>query len=162
MDKKENNREEGRDWKFIIGTVILAAVMILMGTFFWRTVADQAALVKEEEAREEAQAVNAIYMHYGDVFKTGIFVDMNTKQLFTAEIPAEGIVNKKGTMIHGDVLEEGDMVRIYGDNVISPAEEGQLPVYENISRMQRTGRATLEEAEEYRRIVKEASGPEKQ
>ena len=97
MEEKNSNKRKPRDWKFIIGTVILAAVLILMGSFFWRTVADQAAMVKEEEAREEASAVTAIYMHYGDVFKTGVFVDMKTKQLFTGEIPAEGIANKKGT-----------------------------------------------------------------
>ena len=156
MEEKNSNKRKPRDWKFIIGTVILAAVLILMGSFFWRTVADQAAMVKEEEAREEASAVTAIYMHYGDVFKTGVFVDMKTKQLFTGEIPSEGIVNKKGTMIQDDVLEEGDMVKIYGDNEITSSSEEELPVYRHITRMQRTGRATLEEAAEYRQIVKEA------
>ena len=48
------------------------------------------------------------------------------------------------------------MVKIYGDNEITPSSEGELPVYWHITRMQRTGRATLEEAAEYRQIVKEA------
>ena len=57
MEKKKT------DWKFVIGTIILVSVLILMGSFFWRTVARQAAIVKEEEARQENEARHAIYMY---------------------------------------------------------------------------------------------------
>ncbi len=148
MEKKKT------DWKFVIGTVILASVLILMGSFFWRTVAEQAAIVKEEEARQEKEARHAIYMYYGKYFKSGIFVDVNTKELFTCSIPKEGIVNRNGTLIQGDVLEEGDKVKIYGDNILS---DDTPPAYKNVTRMQRTERASLEEAEDYRKLVEEAS-----
>ena len=147
-------KKEPLDIKFIVGTVILVAVLVLMGSFFWRTVADQAAIVKEEEAREEAAARHAIYMYYGQYFKKGVFVDMDTEELFSCSVPKNGIYNKNGTLIAGDVLEEGDMVRIYGDNVLS---ESTPPEYKGVTKMQRTGRATLEEAEVYRKIVTEAS-----
>ncbi len=143
-----------------MGMIILAAVLILMAVFFWKTVSQQAAMVKEEEAAEEASAIPAIYMYYGDTFKTGVFVNMGSKEIFRAEIPKEGLYNKKGTLIPGDILEEGDMVRIYGDNVIEAAAEGELPVYKGVTRMQRSGRATLEEADVYRQIVKEEQDPE--
>ncbi len=103
-------KKEPLDIKFIVGTVILVAVLVLMGSFFWRTVADQAAIVKEEEAREEAAARHAIYMYYGKYFKKGIFVDMDTEELFSCSVPKNGIYNKNGTLIAGDVLEEGDKV----------------------------------------------------
>ena len=146
-----------RDWKFMIGMAVLVAVMALICVFFWKTVAQQAALVKEEEAREEASAVRAICMYYGDVLKTDVFVDMDSKEIFCAEIPSEGIVNKAGTMIHGDVLEEGDMVRIYGSLSSEQKDSHGFPVYTGITKMQRIGRATLEEAEEYRVLLRSYS-----
>ncbi len=142
-----------RDWKFIIGTVILAALLILLAVFFWRTVARQAAQVKEEEARQKAEAVEAIYVYVGDGLKTGVFVDMKTDQVFKASVPDEGIYNKKGTLIRGDVLEEGDQVRLYGDSVMT---EDVPPEYPGVERMERTGRATLEQAQVYREIAEKA------
>ena len=147
-------KKEPLDIKFIVGTVILVAVLVLMGSFFWRTVAEQAAIVKEEEAKEEAAARHAIYMYYGNYFKKGVFVDMDTEELFSCSVPKNGIYNKNGTLIAGDVLEEGDEVRIYGDNVLT---DSMPPEYKGVTKMQRTGRATLEEAEVYRKIVEEAS-----
>lgn len=147
-------KKEPLDIKFIVGTVILVAVLVLMGSFFWRTVVEQAAIVKEEEAKEEAAARHAIYMYYGKYFKKGVFVDMDTEELFSCSVPKNGIYNKNGTLIAGDVLEEGDEVRIYGDNILS---DSVPPEYKGITKMQRTGRATLEEAEVYRKIVEEAS-----
>ena len=147
-------KKEPLDIKFIVGTVILVAVLVLMGSFFWRTVAEQAVIVKEEEAKEEAAARHAIYMYYGKYFKKGIFVDMDTEELFSCSVPKNGIYNKNGTLIAGDVLEEGDEVRIYGDNVLT---DSMPPEYKGVTKMQRTGRATLEEAEVYRKIVEEAS-----
>ncbi|MBP3900799.1 MAG: hypothetical protein J6D53_04960 [Blautia sp.] len=147
-------KKEPLDIKFIVGTVILVAVLVLMGSFFWRTVAKQAAIVKEEEAKEEAAARHAIYMYYGNRFKKGIFVDMDTEELFLCSVPKNGIYNKNGTLIAGDVLEEGDKVRIYGDNVLT---DSVPPEYKGVTKMQRTGRATLEEAEVYRKIVENVS-----
>ena len=147
-------KKEPLDIKFIVGTVILVAVLVHMGSFFWRTVAKQAAIVKEEEAKEEAAARHAIYMYYGNRFKKGIFVDMDTEELFLCSVPKNGIYNKNGTLIAGDVLEEGDKVRIYGDNVLT---DSVPPEYKGVTKMQRTGRATLEEAEVYRKIVENVS-----
>ena len=142
--------EKEKDWKFIIGTAVLVAVLVLICAFFWKTVAHQAELVREEEAKEQEEAIRAIYIYAGDAFKIGVFVDMKTKEIFQTQIPKEGIVNKNGVMIAGDVLEEGDMVKIYGK--IEKTED-KPPVYNGVTRMQRNGRATLEEAQEYRNLV---------
>ena len=143
MDKK-------RDWKFIFGTAALVAVLVFICAFFWKTVAEQAELVRQEEALEEENALQAIYMYAGDVFKIGVFVDMETKDVFQAQVPKEGIVNRNGVMIAGDVLEEGDKVRIYGK---LEKTQDTPPVYNGITKMQRDGRATLEEAQEYRELL---------
>ena len=148
------NDKKQRDWKFIIGRAVLAGVLILMAAFFWRTVAEQAALVREEEAKTEASARNAMYLYYGKYFKKPVFVDLDTEEMFTCSIPKRGIYNRNGTLIPGDVLEEGDKVKILGDNVLT---EDKPPVYKNVEKMQRTGRATLEEAAVYRELVEKAS-----
>ena len=46
MKKKE------RDWKFIIGMVVLIAIFAVMGGAFWNMVGEQAQLVKEEEQQQ--------------------------------------------------------------------------------------------------------------
>ena len=143
------------DWKFTIGMIVLVAVFCGIAGFFWTTVADQAALVKEEEAKMEENAIHAIYVQTGDILKESYFVDMNTHIVFTASIPSKGIYNTKGKLIEGDVLERGDMVKIYGDGAMTMSIPAQYP---GITKMQRTGRATLEETEEYEKIAAESFG----
>lgn len=144
--------EKKTDYKFIIGMIVLVAVMVLTGVFFWKTVAREAEKDLAEEARQEAEAIDAICVEVGDYFKEQVFVDMDTKTVFKAEIPDEGIYNRKGTLIKGDVLEDGDMVRIYGDNVLTEDVPARYP---GITKMQRTGRATLAEAEPWQELAQE-------
>ena len=75
------------DWKFVIGTVILAAALILMGSFFWKTVAEQAEIVREEEARYEEEARSAIYMYYGNYSKKKSSWILTQKKCFPAAFP---------------------------------------------------------------------------
>ena len=148
-------KEKQRDWKFIIGMTVLLLVFAVITVFFWRRVARDAALVKDQEAQQEKNAIEAMYVYVGDMLKTGVLVDMKTEQVFTAPIPKEGIVNRNGTLIPGDVLEEGDIVRLYGDGQMT---DDPVPVYSNVTRMQRNGRATLEQAETYRTIAEKKAG----
>ncbi len=194
MKKKE------RDWKMIIGMTILIVVFCIIGFFFWNTVAKQAELVKEEEKKAEEEAIVAIYMVMGDILKQPVFVDTDTKTIFTAEIPEEGIYNKKGVLVEGDVLEIGDVVKIYGDgqpvfvdtdtktiftaeipeegiynkkgvlvegdvleigDVVKIYGDGRMTYsmpgqYPGVTKMKRVRRASLEEAEEYKKIIQEA------
>ena len=143
------------DWKFTIGVVVLVAVFAMIAGFFWTTVAEQAELVKQEEAQMEANAITAIYVQTGDILKESYFVDMKNHTVFTSNIPSEGIYNKKGKLISGDVLERGDMVKIYGDGAMTMSIPAQYP---GVTKMQRTGRATLEETEEYEKIAEESFG----
>ena len=147
--------EKKKDWKFIIGTIVLIAVLAVITAFFWRTVARQAVLVKEEEAKEKENAIEAIYIYQGDVLKTGVFVDMKTNRIFKADIPPEGIYNRNGKLIAGDIPEEGDEFRIYGKHEFSNDDP---PVLSGITKMERTGRASLEEAVVYRDIVNKPEG----
>ena len=54
------NKKE-RDWKFIIGMIVLLAIFAVMGGAFWNMVGKQAQMVREEEQKEEANAISAIY-----------------------------------------------------------------------------------------------------
>lgn len=143
MEKKKT------DIKFTIGMIILVAVLVAIGSSFWKVVALQAEKDKAEEARQE-EVVRAICVEAGEVLKEQVFVDMDTKTVFKADIPKEGIYNRNGKLIEGDVLENGDMVRIYGDNIMTRSIPAQYP---GVTKMQRMGRATLEELEPYLEIV---------
>lgn len=92
-------------------------------------------------------------MVMGDILKQPVFVDTDTKTIFTAEIPEEGIYNKKGVLVEGDVLEIGDVVKIYGDGRMTYSMPGQYP---GVTKMKRVRRASLEEAEKYKKIIQEA------
>ena len=61
------------DWKFIIGMIALIAVFGGIAGFFWTTVAEQAELVKQEEAEMEENAIHAIYVQTGDILKESYF-----------------------------------------------------------------------------------------
>ncbi len=158
VDKKEANVDKKKsdvnkkkaDVKFIVGMVILVAVMAVMCGSFWKVVSMQAAKDKEDEARQEQEAIRAICVEAGDGLKEQVFVDMTTKTVFKADIPSEGIYNRNGKLIQGDVLENGDMVKIYGDSVMTRSIPAQYP---GATKMQRMGRATLEEAQPYQQIV---------
>ncbi len=132
--------------------IILVAVMVFMGGSFWSVVQKQAQKDMEEEARMEAEAISAIYLETGELLKQPVFVDMKSKTVFTADVPKEGIYNKKGTLISGDILENGDEVKIYGDNGMTRSIPAQYP---GVTKMQRIGRASLEKTQEYLQLVDE-------
>lgn len=132
--------------------IILIAVFAVIGSSFWKVVAKQAEKDRAEEARQEEEALHAICVEAGDILKEQVFVDMDTKTVFKADIPKEGIYNRNDKLISGDVLENGDMVKIYGDNRMTRSIPAQYP---GVSKMKRMGRATLEELEPYLEIVKE-------
>ena len=146
MEKKEI------DVKFIVGIVILLIIFGTVGGSFWNLVARQAEKDRQEEVRLENEAIRAIYVETGDVLKEMVFVDMDNKTVFKASIPKEGIYNRNDKLIAGDTLENGDMVKIYGDGIMTKSIPAQ---YQGITKMKRNGRATLEELQPYLEIANE-------
>jgi uncharacterized protein YneF (UPF0154 family) len=140
------------DVKFIVGTVILLVIFGLVGGSFWNLVARQAEKDKQEEARLEKEAIRAIYVEAGDVLKEMVFVDMDKKTVFKAAVPKEGIYNRNDKLIAGDILENGDMVKIYGDGNMTKSIPAQYP---GVTKMKRNGRAALDELQPYLEIANE-------
>ena len=136
MEKKEI------DVKFIVGIVILLVIFGVVGGSFWNLVARQAQKDKQEEARLENEAIRAIYVEAGDILKEMVFVDMDKKTVY----------NKNDKLIAGDTLENGDMVKIYGDRNMTRSIPAQYP---GITKMKRNGRASLEELQPYLEIANE-------
>ena len=147
--------KKNTDFRFIGGMVLLIALFAVIAGGFWSAVAKQAQIIKEEEEQQEAQAISAVYIETGDVLKHQVFVNMDTDMIFTARIPSEGIYNKNGTLIPGDIPEDGDIIKIYGDGVMGTSDPA---VYSGEEKMQRIGRTGLEEAERYKKLVEEAFG----
>ena len=112
----------------------------------------QTGTERQEEARLENEAIRAIYVEAGDILKEMVFVDMDKKTVFKAAIPKEGIYNKNDKLIAGDTLENGDMVKIYGDRNMTRSIPAQYP---GITKMKRNGRASLEELQPYLEIANE-------
>jgi len=79
-----------RDWKFIIGMIVLIAIFAVMGGAFWNMVGKQAQIVKEDEQQQEANAISAIYIETGEFLKTGVFVDMNNGTIFSSKSTGRG------------------------------------------------------------------------
>lgn len=140
------------DVKFIVGMIILLLIFGVVGGSFWNMVARQAEKDRQEEARLDQEAIRAICVEVGDILKTMVFVDMDKKTVFSAEVPKEGIYNQKGVLIAGDTLVNGDMVKIYGDGNMTRSIPAQYP---DVTKMKRIGRATLEELQPYLEIAKE-------
>lgn len=140
------------DVKFIVGMIILLLIFGVVGGSFWNMVARQAEKDRQEEARLDQEAIRAICVEVGDILKTMVFVDMDKKTVFSAEVPKEGIYNQKGALIAGDTLVNGDMVKIYGDGNMTRSIPAQYP---DVTKMKRIGRATLEELQPYLEIAKE-------
>lgn len=143
------------DFRFIGGMALLIALFAVIAGGFWSMVAKQAQIIKEEEKQQEEQAISAVYIETGDVFKHQVFVDMDTNMIFTAQAPPEGVYNKNGTLIPGEVPEDGDIIKIYGDGVMGTSDPA---VYSGVEKMQRIGRTSLEEADRYKKLVEEAFG----
>ncbi len=140
------------DVKFIVGMIMLLLIFGVVGGSFWNMVARQAEKDRQEEARLDQEAIRAICVEVGDILKTMVFVDMDKKTVFSAEVPKEGIYNQKGALIAGDTLVNGDMVKIYGDGNMTRSIPAQYP---DVTKMKRIGRATLEELQPYLEIAKE-------
>ena len=140
------------DVKFIVGMIILLLIFGVVGGSFWNMVARQAEKDRQEEARLDQEAIRAICVEVGDILKSMVFVDMDKKTVFSAEVPKEGIYNQKGALIAGDTLVNGDMVKIYGDGNMTRSIPAQYP---DVTKMKRIGRATLEELQPYLEIAKE-------
>ena len=113
---------------------MLSAIFAVMGGAFRNT--DRKAGRKRRK-EQQANAISAIYIETGEFLKTGVFVDLNNGTIFSADIPAEGIYNKKGKLISDDVLENGDKVKIYGDGIMLESFPGQYP---GVTKIQRTGK----------------------
>lgn len=146
-------KEEKRDYKMIVGMIVLLGVLVLIAGSFWSVVAKQAELVRQEEEQEDGEALSAIYIETGGSLKLQVFVDMENGTIFTAPVPEAGIYNKNGTLVKDDVLENGDTVKIYGDGMMAESFPGQ---YNGVTKIQRTGRASLEETQKYMDMVEEA------
>lgn len=139
-------KEKKKDYKMILGMTLLVIVLVIIAGAFWITVSRQAALEKQALQEEEANALTAIYVETGDLLRMQVFVDMNNETIFTAPIPSEGILDENGKSSGNDSLIPGDIVKIYGNGIMTMSFPGQ---YNGVTKMQLTGHASEEELEKY-------------
>ena len=140
------------DVKFILGMVLLTLVLAGVSVGFWIMVGRQAQIEEAAEREMENTPRKVIVLEMGDLLKDRIFLDMDSEEIFEAEVPAEGIYNANGVLIKGDTLLYGDILLLYGDNKL--VGEG-IPSYPGLVKMKRVSRADLLEADHYQKIAEE-------
>ncbi len=143
-------KEKKKDYKMILGMTVLVVVLLLIAGGFWSTVSRQAAREKQALQEEEASALTAVYVETGDLLRMQVFVDMNNETIFTAPIPSEGLLDENGKSAGNDSLTPGDIVKIYGNGIMTMSFPGQ---YNGVTKMQLTGHASEEELKKYTDLV---------
>ncbi|MCF0134056.1 MAG: hypothetical protein HUJ72_09340 [Blautia sp.] len=160
MKQEPKEIKEPRDWRFIIGLAIMIIVLGAMAGNFWGLVAKQAEIEREKEEQQaqiaEENALEAIYVVSDTFWDMDLFVDLETEGIFTASMPTDGIYNRKGVLNRQDILEDGDVVKIYGDGIMTRSEPAQYPGIEKVIRIRR---ASLEEAQKYKDLIEETMHP---
>ena len=138
------NKKE-RDWKFIIGMIVLLAIFAVMGGAFWNMVGKQHRW-SGRKSRKRSKCYFCNLYRDRRISEDRSFCGSEQWNYFQRRHTGGGIYNKKGKLISDDVLENGDKVKIYGDGIMLESFPGQYP---GVTKIQRTGRASLEETQEY-------------
>lgn len=155
-----NENKRGKtDMKMVLGIIIMVIIFGFIGGSFWNMVGKEAEKIRKEEAVQEDEAISAIYIETGEFFKLQMFADLENGMTFTAHVPAEGIYSKNGKLVEGDTLELGDTVKIYGDGIMTRSEPAKYP---GVTKMVRTGRASLEDTQRYLDEVEKRYGTDTQ
>lgn len=130
---------------------LLVILLLAMAGGFWMFVGKQA---QEEKAREEALAIQAMYVEVGS-HGDYLFVqqDEGNERVFTAEIPEDQLYERKDgkeKLLSSDKLVTGDILKIYGDGIMLESEPGQYP---GVTRMVRLIRGEPEDAGKYQEML---------
>lgn len=146
-------KKKQKDFKMIFSTALLILVLLMIGGGFWVTVSRQAALEKQRLQEEEAGVLTAIYVETGELLRLQVFVDTSNETIFTAPVPSEGILDENGNPTGEKTLSSGDMVKIYGNGIMTLSFPGQ---YNGVTKIQRIGHASSDELKKYRELVESA------
>lgn len=136
----------------VVMMILLTAALAVMIGGFWIFVANQAEIEKEQE---EASAIEAMYIEYGRRGDKYIFVQQGNDLPFHAEIPSDQLYDESDKKLSKDELVTGDILKIYGDGIMTKSYPGQYP---GITRMKRIHMGYPEDADQYNEILDELSG----
>lgn len=136
----------------VVMMVLLTAALALMIGGFWIFVAKQA---ETEKAQEEAAAIEAMYIEYGRRGDKYIFVQQGTDLPFHGEIPSDQLYDESDKKLSADKLVTGDILKIYGDGIMTKSYPGQYP---GITRMKRIHMGYPEDAEQYDELLDGLAG----
>ena len=87
--------------------------------------------------------MTAVYFHTDD--NSWYFADLDTDTIFSGTIP-DKLTDENGKKLTEEDMTDGDVYLIYGDGIMLESFPGQYP---GVTKIQRTGRASLEETQEY-------------
>jgi len=120
------NKKE-RDWKFIIGMIVLLAIFAVMGGAFWNMVGKQAQMVREEEQKED----------HNNVDDTGIDYQADTIYVrFKDTAPAETVGQLADTILVLDSVKDAIVIsnnlikKVDGTKVVYVLKNGEKTAVE--------------------------------
>ena len=106
---------------------------------------------KEKRDREaEAAALEALFLRDGTGETVGnyLFVDTRNGTPFTGPLPEGAVLDERGDELESWELENGDVVKIYGNGAMTMSYPGQYPGITKIVRMEKENRELLEQSGE--------------
>ena len=103
---------------------------------------------KEKRDREaEAASLEALFLRDGTGETVGnyLFVDTRNGTPFTGPLPEGAVLDERGDELESWELENGDVVKIYGNGAMTMSYPGQYPGITKIVRMEKENRELLEQ-----------------
>lgn len=100
--------------------------------------------------KQEDEVITGMYLPYGEDDDSYIFVDTNHNELFSAKIPDDNLTDENGKELDDDDLRAGDMVAMYGEEIVA---ERFPPLYPAITKMVRVKQGTQKDADQYQELL---------
>lgn len=120
----------------IIGTVVLAAVVLVSGV-----------IIRKEFFKEDGTIIEAVYLKKED--GNNVFVNLKADYPFTGLIPEGEIYGEGGEKITGDDLNNGDVLKIYGNGIMAESYPAKYPGITKAVRTEKENRKYIEKYGHY-------------
>ena len=130
-----------------IGVALLILIVLVAAGIRNHFMQDEPA---DKPKADSGYTMQAVYLKKED--GNNIFVELENDMPFTGKIPQEELYDENGEKITEQDLNNGDVLNIYGNGIMTQSYPGQ---YNGISKIERTEQENQEYIEEYSHFLDE-------
>lgn len=130
-----------------IGVALLILIVLVAAGIRNHFMQDEQA---DKPKADSGYTMQAVYLKKED--GNNIFVELENDMPFTGKIPQEELYDENGEKITEQDLNNGDVLNIYGNGIMTQSYPGQ---YNGISKIERTEQENQEYIEEYSHFLDE-------